>query len=186
MASRKSSRATGGSPSPGSKRGERRCCGSEAVALRGRGGGSSGRRSQRREGRALPAVRGSRQGKRWDAAPSPTSVALPFPPLLPAPLVPPRRGGWGGDAGVDGRDVSLAIPPFPIQRVHVEEKVVGPRRRVPARKLPRRDEMSAGQASASVGTPRLLPPGDEVEPGCPNLTHSRIQTGMWNILGQNY
>lgn len=33
MASRKSSRGAGGSPGPGSKRGERRRCGSEAVAL---------------------------------------------------------------------------------------------------------------------------------------------------------
>lgn len=44
MASRKSSRGAGSSPSPGSKRGEWRRCGSgnEAADLRGRGGGSRG------------------------------------------------------------------------------------------------------------------------------------------------
>lgn len=125
MASRKSSRATGGSPSPGSKRGER---------LRERGSISAGkgrglrRRSEPEEGKGpmlpLPAMRGSRQAKRWDAAPSPRPRALPSSGAAGSS----RAAGAGeGEAGIGGRDASLAFPPLPMPGVHVEEKVVGPR-----------------------------------------------------------
>lgn len=81
----------------------------------------------------LPAMRGSRQAKRWDAAPSPRLYSLPSS----GPSGSSRAVGAGeGDAGIDGRAVSLAFPPFPIQGVHVEEKVVGPGRRGRLSKAP--------------------------------------------------
>lgn len=83
MASRKSPRGAGGSPGPGSKRGERRRCGSEAVALgvlpRGSLPGRSG--AYRRGAAAAAPALGEGQG--------------PIPPLAAAAAGSPRakRGG---------------------------------------------------------------------------------------------
>lgn len=95
MASRKSSRATGGSPSPGSKRGERRrSYESEAVALRGRGGGSSGGRSRGKgRGRCCPSLRCGAAARQRAGMLRLLPASAPFPP--PAPLVPPALRGLG-------------------------------------------------------------------------------------------
>lgn len=193
MASRKSSRATGGSPSPGSKRGERRGCGSEAVALQGRGGGSSGGRSRRKR-RAFPAMRGSRQAKRWDAAPSPCLYcpSLPFPPAGPSGSS--RAVGAGeGDAGL------VAVMCHSRSRRSLSREFTW-RRKLSGlgggdspRKLPR-SVMSTGRPQHLWVPPRPLPPGDEVEQGCPSLKSFVLSYPNCHVeyllrltwLGQNY